>query len=172
MLASMVLAVLPDVDVLFMRLIPYHHWLGHRGLTHSLLFAAGVGLIAAAWFRRAGWATAWRWWWLAALFAFIAASHGFFDAMTDGGLGVAFFAPFDETRYFFPWQPIPVSPLRAAALLTPRGLRVLGWEVGLFGPFAVAAGLWDGKRLWRSVAAGICTVAGLAMWAVAWRSQS
>jgi hypothetical protein len=29
-------------------------------------------------------------------FFLAAASHGLLDAMTDGGLGVAFFAPFDE----------------------------------------------------------------------------
>nr|HRC76832.1 rhodanese-like domain-containing protein [Kouleothrix sp.] len=33
--------------------------------------------------------------------------HGVLDAMTDGGLGVAFFAPFSATRYFFPFRPIP-----------------------------------------------------------------
>src|SRR5262249_33852605 len=40
-----------------------------------------------------------------------AASHGLLDAMTNGGLGVAFFAPFSDTRYFFPWRPILVSPI-------------------------------------------------------------
>ena len=39
------------------------------------------------------------------------ASHGVLDALTDGGPGVAFLAPFDDTRYFFPWRPIRVSPL-------------------------------------------------------------
>ena len=32
------------------------------------------------------------------------ASHGVLDALTDGGLGVAFFSPFDQTRYFFPFR--------------------------------------------------------------------
>ena len=42
-------AVLPDVDVLAFRLgIPYEHPLGHRGLTHSLSFAAVVGMLIAA----------------------------------------------------------------------------------------------------------------------------
>jgi hypothetical protein len=26
--------------------------------------------------------------------------------MTNGGLGVAFFSPFDNGRYFLPWRPI------------------------------------------------------------------
>ena len=39
-----VVAVLPDVDVLAFRFgIPYEHPLGHRGLAHSLAFAAVSG---------------------------------------------------------------------------------------------------------------------------------
>ena len=46
------------------------------------------------------------------LFLFLCgASHGVFDAMTRGGGGIAFFAPFDNTRRSFPWHPILVSPL-------------------------------------------------------------
>jgi inner membrane protein len=40
-----------------------------------------------------------------------AASHGLLDALTDGGLGVAFFSPFEQTRYFFPVRPVAVSPI-------------------------------------------------------------
>jgi hypothetical protein len=35
--------------------------------------------------------------------------------MTDGGLGIAFFAPFDNTRYFLPFGPIKVSPIGPAS---------------------------------------------------------
>lgn len=46
------------------------------------------------------------------LFLFLSiSSHGFLDAATDGGLGIAFFRPFSNYRYFFPWNPIVVSPL-------------------------------------------------------------
>jgi hypothetical protein len=38
-------------------------------------------------------------------------SHTLLDAMTSGGLGVAFFSPFSNERYFFPWRPIRVSPI-------------------------------------------------------------
>jgi hypothetical protein len=37
------------------------------------------------------------------------ASHGFFDAMTNGGLGVAFFAPLDSRRYFLTFRPLEVA---------------------------------------------------------------
>jgi inner membrane protein len=55
----------------------------------------------------------------------IAASHGVLDALTDGGRGIAFFAPFDSARHFFPWRPIPASPLGARAVLSPYGARVV-----------------------------------------------
>ena len=55
------------------------------------------------------------------------ASHGVLDALTDGGSGVAFLAPFDDTRYFFPWRPIRVSPFWGG-FFTPRGLETVTSE--------------------------------------------
>jgi inner membrane protein len=40
---------------------------------------------------------------------------------------VAFFAPFDDTRYFFPWRPIRVSPLWRS-FVSSRGLQTLASE--------------------------------------------
>jgi inner membrane protein len=73
------------------------------------------------------------------LFLFLAtASHGVLDAMTNGGLGVAFFAPFSDTRYFFPWHPIVVSPISISEFFGPRGLRVIWSELGwIWAPSAV-----------------------------------
>jgi inner membrane protein len=48
--------------------------------------------------------------------------------MTDGGLGVAFFAPFDDTRYFFPFRPIKVSPI-GLSFFSARGLDVIWSEL-------------------------------------------
>jgi inner membrane protein len=59
--------------------------------------------------------------WLGFLFL-VAVSHGLLDALTDGGLGVAFFAPFDGRRYFFPWRPIEVSPI-GLGFFSARGAR-------------------------------------------------
>jgi len=53
------------------------------------------------------------------------ASHGVLDAMTNGGLGLAFFAPFDNTRYFFPFRPIEVSPLSVDAFFSASGAAIL-----------------------------------------------
>jgi membrane-bound metal-dependent hydrolase YbcI (DUF457 family) len=49
--------------------------------------------------------------WLWGFYFLAMASHGFLDAFTGGGPGVASFAPFDDTRYFFPWRPLVVSPI-------------------------------------------------------------
>lgn len=56
------------------------------------------------------------------------ASHGLLDAFTNGGLGIAFFSPFDPRRYFFPWRPVQVSPI-GMAFFGRWGLRVLRSEV-------------------------------------------
>lgn len=39
-------------------------------------------------------------------------------AGTNGGLGTALSAPFDNTSYFFSWRPIMVSPISAGALFS------------------------------------------------------
>ena len=55
-------------------------------------------------------------------------SHGILDAMTTGGGGIAFFAPFWNERYFFPWTPIRVSPL-GTGFFSERGLATLRSEL-------------------------------------------
>jgi inner membrane protein len=168
MIAAIFAAGLPDADALFIEVIAYGHPFGHRGLTHSLFFAVVIG-IAIAWvFTRSEWSSKESFSPLALFFTAVTASHGFFDAMTSGGLGVAFFAPFDNTRYFLPWRPIPVSPLSLGAFLTPRGWRVIGWELALIWPFVVAAALWNRRAMWRMIAAAIGVAAGIAMWGWAW----
>ena len=169
--ASILAAAVPDLDALFMGSIPYGNPLGHRGLTHSLFFATCLGLALAFMFVKAGWAGEHSLWTLAALFGLVTASHGFFDAMTDGGLGIAFFAPFNNTRYFLPWRPIPVAPLSAHRLFTASGMRLILWEAALFGPFLAAAIVWNNARpkTWRRISAAACAVAGITVWIVAIR---
>ena len=127
--AGMLCSVVPDVDVMGFALgIPYGDFWGHRGFTHSLVFAAllaGAAVILG--FRRdvpgVGRLPLW-------IYLFLAgASHGLLDAMTDGGLGVAFFAPFDNHRYFLPWTPIRVSPIGVGLFFSGRGLAVLQSEL-------------------------------------------
>jgi len=121
--AFALLAAAPDLDVIGYRLgIPYAHPLGHRGLTHSLFFAAAIALISIPLWRRVVGHSAGA----AALLTFLAiGSHGVLDAFTDAGLGIGLLIPFDNGRYFAPWRPILTSPLSVSAFVSPRGLTIL-----------------------------------------------
>jgi inner membrane protein len=143
--AGMLCSVLPDLDVIGFHFgIPYGDFWGHRGFTHSLLFAAVLAtFVAILGFRRlprgVNLVRIWSYLFLAT------ASHGFLDSMTDGGLGVAFFSPFDNHRYFLPWRPIRVSPIGVGRFFSERGLTVLQSELLWIwvpaGLFAVSAWL-------------------------------
>jgi len=143
--AAVVAAVIPDADVIGFRFgIPYDSVFGHRGISHSIAFAAALAsLLALGVFRnrdtglRSG--TLWTFLFL------VTASHGVLDAFTNGGLGIACFAPLWNARYFFPVTPIEVSPLSVTGFLNERGLRILANEavwVWLPAALAGAAGLW------------------------------
>jgi len=122
-------SLLPDIDVIGFRLgIRYADFWGHRGFTHSLVFAALLaGIIVGVGFRRgvSGMQPLLMW----AYLFLVTASHGFLDAMTDGGLGTAFFSPFDNNRFFLSWTPIRVSPIGVGRFFSSRGLVVLQSEV-------------------------------------------
>ena len=74
--------------------------------------------------------------------------HGARVALTDGGLGVAFFAPFSARRYFFPWRPIEVSPI-GLGFFSERGLQVFEGElVWVWLPsLALVAAVWALRKL-------------------------
>lgn len=125
---GIVCSVLPDVDVIGFRFgIHYGDFWGHRGFTHSLIFAAilaGVCVIIIPRVRSE----------IHRLrlffYLFLAtASHGLLDAMTNGGLGVAFFSPVENRRYFLPWRPILVSPIRMGRFFSARGVAILESEM-------------------------------------------
>lgn len=147
-LLSAVCSIAPDIDALAFKLgIPYEHWLGHRGFTHSLSFAALIASLAFLFMRRAepfGGKRSFLW----VLFFSSAVLHDLLDALTNGGLGVAFFSPFDTTRYFLPWHPIEVSPLSIKRFFSPRGSTVLLSEFSrvVLPSLLVIAGLYMGKN--------------------------
>ena len=129
-LLGMACSVLPDLDVIAFRLgIPYRHILGHRGFSHSLLFAVLAGLVVALLAFRDVPRFSSRWWKLAAYFIAVTASHGVLDAMTTGGYGIGFFIPFDNTRYFLPWRPLVVSPIGVHGFFSRWGWRVITSEL-------------------------------------------
>ncbi|MBH1746292.1 metal-dependent hydrolase [Stenotrophomonas maltophilia] len=159
--AGVVAAMLPDADVLAFALhIPYADAFGHRGASHSLLFAGVLAVLAAVWaFFGSG-----RPWSAvscpprlapttarptvastvqAAAFVFIcAASHPLLDAMTSGGLGVALAWPWSEHRFFAPWRPIRVSPF-APQFFSARGIATLLSELRwVWLPLAGAVVAW------------------------------
>ena len=121
LVSGLVLALLPDLDSIGFYLgVPYGSLIGHRGLSHSLLFAVAAGLfgflIGPKWGARR---------FLSTLYLFLVVStHIFFDAATSGGLGVACFWPFEDGRYFLPNRPIRVAPMSPAAIFSQRGLIV------------------------------------------------
>jgi inner membrane protein len=136
------LAMLPDADVIGFQLgIAYADPWGHRGASHSLVFALGAGLIAWGIMRLRG-VPALR---TALLVIAVVASHGILDTLTDGGLGVALLWPFNDTRFFAPWTPLPVAPIGRAFFTTARGARVALVELLAFAPFVVYA-LWPQRR--------------------------
>jgi inner membrane protein len=128
-LALAAAAMAPDLDVVAFRFgLPYGHPLGHRGLSHSLLFAAGLAAAAMPLLsplaqghpqRRAA---------LSALLFAATASHGVLDAMTDAGRGIGFFLPFTTERYFLPFRPLRTSPIGLARFLAGDVAGILASE--------------------------------------------
>jgi inner membrane protein len=129
------LSFLPDADVVGFGLgVRYEDPWGHRGATHSLLFSAALGAVigfAAPRFGRPALGTG-------IVAALVVASHALLDTLTDGGLGCALFWPFDLTRYFAPWTPLPVSPI-GLGYLSPYGLYVATTELAVFAPLVLYA---------------------------------
>jgi inner membrane protein len=137
--AACIASVVPDIDALgFEAGVPYAHPLGHRGFTHSLCFALLLGMAAVPFARRWGASPAMAF----GVVLASAASHGVLDAMTTGGLGVAFFSPFTNARYFLPWRVILVSPIGVTGFFSRWGVAVLASElVWIWAPAGVIAGV-------------------------------
>ena len=145
-LAAIACACAPDLDVIaFAFGIPYNHLFGHRGISHSLPFAVLLGGLVASWIGRRAGLTFGQRLQLFLLLSLVTASHGVFDAMTNGGLGIAFFAPFDPTRYFLPWRPLVVPPIGVLPMFSPWGLAVVATELLYIG--APSAALIIGARI-------------------------
>lgn len=125
-------AVVPDIDALGR---PFgfgdFDWLGgHRGITHSLVFAAVCSLVISYALRnhrlRRGSVRIWT------FFFLCFALHGVVDALAAYGPGVSFLAPFSHTRFTFRWQPIDPAALNA----------------GRRGPLLRSIGVFQSEFLW------------------------
>ena len=125
---SIACAVLADLDILGGHIgLGFWGMFGHRGITHSVIFAALLGLAATELFSRTSDVDIKK----RSLFLYfflVAASHGILDALVDGVQGVAFLAPFNGIRYFLPWRPIHSSPI-GMGFFSPEGLTVILNEI-------------------------------------------
>ncbi|WP_417593576.1 metal-dependent hydrolase [Parasphingorhabdus sp.] len=139
---GLIFAMLPDADVIgFGFGVEYADNWGRRGATHSLFFAAVAGLFATVLLspERYG---------LVAAFLFVSmASHGLLDMLTDGGLGVAVFWPFEATRHFALFTPIAVSPIGISDFINSRGIKLLYSEaIWIWIPLTLVAAAGFGIR--------------------------
>jgi len=95
LLLAILSSVLPDLDVLTFNFgIPYSHPFGHRGFTHSIVFAIIWAVLLMFFFGKQN-----RVLWFVVIF-FSTVFHGILDAMTTGGKGIGFFIPFNNERFF------------------------------------------------------------------------
>lgn len=125
MLAGVVCALLPDADVLMIRLEmdSYSGTYGHRGFTHSVGFALLMGWFGAALARLSSPGICW----LTAVFlALCTISHSLIDGLLARGICNAWLWPLDGTRYCLPWRPITLqgTPLFGADRLVQELLWI------------------------------------------------
>ena len=117
---AIVSVIFPDIDVISFKLgYAYEHCLGHRGFTHSIFFSIIWAILLSFIFGKKNKILFFIVLFLSTL------SHAVLDAMTTGGLGVGFFIPFENTRYFFGFRPIQVSPIGIEKFFSEWGLRVI-----------------------------------------------
>lgn len=123
-------AIVPDLDVIAFSLgIPYAHPLGHRGFSHSLLFAGVLSaLVCLAFFYEPSRFSK-KWWWLFAITFLVSVSHGLLDTATDAGLGIGLLIPFSEKRFFFEFRPIHTATVNPLTFFQKRSLVILWYEM-------------------------------------------
>jgi len=126
--AASLCSIVPDVDVIGFRFgIQYGDVFGHRGFSHSIFFAFAISLLVLFALRLKT-----RIQKPVSVFIFLflcTVSHGILDAFTNGGLGVAFFSPFSNLRYFSPWRPITVSPIGISQFFSGPIVDVMESEI-------------------------------------------
>jgi inner membrane protein len=131
------LSLLPDADVIGFRFgVHYADTWGHRGATHSFVFALAVAAVVMLFAKLARFPVL-----RTTLIALaVVSSHPLLDTLTDGGLGCALLWPFSNQRFFAPWTPLPVAPI-GRAFLSMEGLRVAAVELVALSP-VLAYALW------------------------------
>lgn len=136
LIACILAAEFPDIDVLLMLVDPVHHALvAHRAWTHTLMMAPLIAGVAAAipWVfdRRARFSIVWLWSLLSLSFAHLLA-----DLWT--GWGIRLFLPFSNLRWRLDWTMV-VDPWLTLPL-------VVGGVLALF--FRKRGRQWRRPMLW------------------------
>jgi|GEM_PF-336200 len=130
------LSLLPDLDILPLAFGVHDSGLsGHRGITHTWLFAAIVAAVAWFIFRKGRNPSR-----VAVLTFITVASHGLLDASTTDSRGIHLLWPLVSERMVMPIRPIPVAP-SGIEFLSWRGIQVSLVESVYFLPLAILA-LW------------------------------
>jgi inner membrane protein len=129
-----VCAVIPDLDAVgrpFYGVPGDLQFLGgHRAFTHSLFFAAILGVVVAL-----GTLTRVQWRGLRirlALFVVVVtASHGALDALSENAIrqGIQFLSPFSLERYVAPWRPLDGPNEFVLCLLPLLAITRFVWHV-------------------------------------------
>lgn len=147
LVAGIALAMLPDADVLSFKLgVAYGNVFGHRGFTHSLIFAFVVPILVLWLGRRWFKASLMRCW---AFLTVSLLSHSLLDSVTTGGKGVGWLWPWSDERFFAPWQVIKVAPFALSKYTTPYGHQVIMSEllwVWVPGVIFMAVMIWLRRR--------------------------
>ncbi|OUS00457.1 hypothetical protein A9Q86_10825 [Flavobacteriales bacterium 33_180_T64] len=113
-------SILPDLDILAFKFgIPYLHPFGHRGFSHSIMFALIWSGLLSFFFGKTR-----KLVFMIVLFV-STFSHGVLDALTTGGEGVGFFIPFENSRHFFSYRIIKVSPIGIEKFFSEWGIQVI-----------------------------------------------
>ena len=131
---SILASIIPDFDIIgFYFGVNYGDVLGHRGFSHSIIFALLIGLLFPKIFDKKIIFFSKPWTKLFIFFSLVTMSHGILDAITNGGLGIAFFSPFSNQRFFFPWTPLEVSPIGLVNFIEYGGMQTLASEFLIIG---------------------------------------
>lgn len=126
LLTGIVFSIIPDLDVLSFKLgIAYANAFGHRGFTHSLLFAFSLPALALLFRRYFTAGVGYVGWFL--ILSLL--SHSVLDSLTTGGMGVGWLWPWSQERFFAPIRVINVAPFQLSQYLKPNGIAVIKSEL-------------------------------------------
>lgn len=155
---AIVAALLPDVDV-FLR--TQSGFVAHRGLTHSLLFAAISAAVLTAMARFLVEVATAR---LFAVMFLACLSHLLLDFLMGAGPPIRPFAPFDDRGFLAPARLLPIAyyartaeGYRSAAFWAGNGLAAALEAAILAPPLLVASSAWRSRT--RALAATLCVAA-------------